>query len=309
MKIEQAKFLVTGGGGFLGRYIISGLEKKGVFRKNIFSPNSTELDLRSFVNCQKAVDGIDIVIHAAGITGDAEFHQNHPGKIFYDNLIMGTQLLEAARRSGVKKFVSIGSATEYPKDAPMPLKEADLWNGLPENIHAPYAMAKKMLLVQEQAYRSEFGFHGIHLLLTSMYGPGSKENSGPIPSFIKRISEAKKAGVDSFSIWGTGAPMRDFLYIEDAAEGILLAAERYDSPEPVNLGSGDEVSIKTVAGYIADIMGFRGRFLFDSSKPDGQSRRILDITRARQGFGFSPSISMEDGLRKTIKWYNHTISI
>jgi len=303
MNLKDKKILVTGSAGFLGKSLIRKLLERGVPEKNIFAPGSAKLDLRKRENCEKAVEGIEVVIHLAGITSGVDFHQKMPAEIFYDNLLMGVELMEAARKAGVRKFVSIGSATEYPDKTPAPFKEENIWDGIPEPTHLPYAIAKKMLLVQAQAYRKQYGFNAIHLLLTSMYGPGEREAGGPIPSIIKRAAEAKKAGASYIEVWGTGKPTRDFLYVEDAAEGILLAAERYDKPEPVNLGSGRGVSIKETAEIILKLTDLRAELRFDASKPDGQMCRILNVERAEKEFGFRASTAFEEGIKETIKYH------
>lgn len=300
MELKDKKILLTGGSGFLGAHVSATLVARGVAKENIFSPRSRELDLRKLADCEAAVKGRDLVIHAAGITGDVEFHKAHPGSIFYDNLVMGVQLMDAARRAGVKKFVTIGSATEYPSGADMPLREDELWNGPVEKNHEAYTIAKKMLLVEAQSYRKQYGFDAIHLLLTSMYGPGEKIDGGPIPSLIKRIAEAKASGTGLVTVWGTGNVTRDFLYVNDAAEGVVLAAEKYDKPEPVNLGSGREISIRELAEMIGGLMGFMGTFVFDASKPEGQARRLMDASRAEREFGFHAATDFQKGLKETI---------
>jgi len=301
------KILVTGGGGFLGRHIITKLIEHGADKEDLFAPSSKELDLRLFENCRRAVEGRELVIHAAGITGNAEFHRLHPGLIFYENAMMGIQLIEASRVQGVKKVITIGSAAEYPADAVPPFCEEGLWAGFPELLHAPYAMAKKMFAVQEAAYREEYGLASAHLLMTGMYGPGAKKDSGPIPSWIDRIAVAKRSGADSIMLWGTGKPTRDFLYVEDAAEAIVLAAEKYNDSMPVNIGSGREVSIREAAEILVRLMDFKGKLLFDPTKPDGQMCRSLDVSNAEQRFDFRAATSLESGLQKTIEWYNGQI--
>lgn len=305
--LTKKKILVTGGHGFLGGHIINKLLERGASKENISAPSFSELDLRKRENCKTAVDGKEIVIHAAGITGAAQFHKDHPAEIFYDNLIMGIELIEAARLEGVEKFVVIGSATEYPENANPPFSEKEIWNGFPEAGHAPYSIAKKALIAQARAYREQYGFLAIHLLMTGMYGPNAGDESGPIPSLIKRIKKAKSSDADSVVVWGTGKPTRDFLYVEDAADGILSAAEKYDDAEPVNIGSGSEISIEDLARIIAKIISFSGRLVFDATKPDGQARRILDVSRAERQFGFRAATKLEDGLRKTVGWYNGRI--
>lgn len=305
INLAKKKILVTGAHGFLGRHLTANLlEKRQIPKENLFLPRAEELDLRKWENCERAVKNQDIVIHLAAVTGSVEFHRLNPGKIFYDNIIMGVQLMEAARLAGAEKFVVIGSATEYPQGIPVPFKEDVLWEGYPEEIHASYSFAKKMLLVQGQAYRQQYNFNATHLLLTNVYGPGMNLEQGyVIDSLIQRIDEAKKAKRKIVEVWGTGNPTRDFLYIEDAAEGILLAAENYNKIEPVNIASGKEISIEALAGFLCHLMDFRGKIYWDTSKPDGQLRRILDISRAEKEFGFKPKTNLEDGLQKTIKWY------
>jgi GDP-L-fucose synthase len=304
MDLINQKILIAGGNGFLGGYIVNALLGRGVKKENIFIPNSGEVDLRIFENCLKATEGMDIVIHAAALTGSALYHKEHPGEIFYSNLIMGVQLVEAARRQGVKKIITIGSATEYPEYAPIPFKEEYLWDGFPEMLHAPYAMAKKMLIIQGLAYNDEYGFNAIHLIMTNMYGPKAKMDSGPIPSLIQRIAVAKEKGEHNVVVWGTGTPTRDFLYVEDAAEGIVLAIEKYDKPLPINLGSGKETSLRDLVKKIAALMEFDGELVFDPIKPDGQMRRALDISLARREFGFNSKTDLSTGLQRTIQWYN-----
>ena len=300
MDWREKKILVTGAAGFLGNHIVAYLKKRGIDESNILTPRSAEYDLRKRADCERAVAGRDLVIHAAGITGNAEFHKAHPADIFYENLTMGVELMEAARKAGVKKFVTIGSATEYPNNAPLPFKEENLWIGPVESMHAPYTVAKKMLLAQGQAYRAQYQWNAIHLLLTNMYGPGEKKDGGPIPSLIVRTAQAKVSNEATITVWGTGRATRDFLYVEDAAEAIVLAAEKYDGGEPVNIGSGYEISIREVAESIASEMQFKGRLEFDATKPEGLPRRMLDVSRAEREFGFRAATSFKEGLRKTI---------
>ena len=303
---QNKKILVTGADGFLGKHLINNLlKKRRVSPNNLFLPKAEDLDLRNWENCKKAVHGRDIVIHLAAVTGGIEFHKLNPGRIFYDNIIMGIQLMEAARQEKVGKFVVAGSATEYPADLASPLKEDELWQGYPQETHAPYGLAKKILLVQAMAYRRQYNFSAIHLLLTNVYGPGMdfENNSYVIPALIKKIRNAKKTGKKFINVWGTGKPKRDFLYVEDAAEGILLAAEKYNKSEPVNLGSGKDVSINELTKIICGLMNFRGRIKFDRSKPSGQTRRLLDISRAEKELGFSPKTDFRAGLIKTVNAY------
>lgn len=305
MNLADKKILVTGGAGFFGGHVLKKLRERGVPETQIFAPRLAEMDLRARGNCERAVKGIDVVIHLAGLSRGIDFHQKKPAEIFYDNLVMGVELMEAARKAGVQKFVTIGSAKEYPVAAPIPFREENIWEGLPGQSHLSYAIAKKMLLVQAQAYRKQYGFHAIHMLLTSMYGPGEYKDGGPIPAIITRVAEAKQSGADHIAVWGTGKPTRDFLYVEDAAEGILLAAERYDKPEPVNLGSGREISVKEIAETIMRLMDFKAEIRFDISKSDGQMRSILDTSRAEEEFGFKAVTPFEEGVKKSIQYHGY----
>ncbi|MBI2048839.1 MAG: NAD-dependent epimerase/dehydratase family protein [Candidatus Liptonbacteria bacterium] len=305
MNLVDKKILVTGGSGFFGRHIVDCLIARGVPEGNIFAPRMKEFDLRRKEDCESAVKSIDVVIHLAGITGNAEFHKNHPAEVFYDNLMMGVELMDAARRAGVQKFITIGSVTEYPEKARLPFHEEDLWIGAVEPIHAPYTVAKKMLLVEAQAYRKQYGFNAVHILLTNMYGPGEHSDGGPVPEMICKIGEAKKAGKDFIEGWGTGKPTRDFLYVKDAAEGVLLVAEKYDDPRPINLGSGFEVSMKEIGATIAELMDFRGEIRWDAAKPDGQTRRVLDAGRIERELGFRATTDFKTGLKETIKYHGY----
>lgn len=304
---QSKKVLVTGSSGFLGKHLVKNLlEKRRVAKENLFLPAAKEFDLRKWENCQKAAKGQDVIIHLAAITGGIELHRLNPASIFYDNIIMGLQLMEAARQEKVEKFVTIGSATEYPENLASPLKEDKLWEGYPQEIHAPYALAKKILLVQGRAYYKQYDFNAIHLLLTNIYGPGMNfgDNSYVIPSLIKRIKDSKKIGCKFIDVWGNGKPRRDFLYVEDAVEGILLAAEKYNKPDPVNLGSGRDISIRELADILCKIMDFKGKVRWDTSKPSGQMRRLLDMGLAKKEIGFKPKTGIKSGLFKTIKSYN-----
>lgn len=308
MDLAKQKILVTGGEGFVGNFLVKKLMASGVPEGNITVPRLSECDLRFYDNCEKAVAYQDLVIHLAAVTGGIEFHKTHPGNIFYDNLIMGVHLMESARRAGVKKFVGIGSATEYPANAPLPYREESLWEGLPDLVHIPYSMAKLMLLVQGQAYRTQYGFTAIHLMPNNMFGPGERFESGfVIPSIVKKIMEAEAAGNNFITVWGTGQARRQFLYVEDAAHAIVLATEKYEKPEPVNIGSHEEISIRDLIFAIARLMNFRGEIRWDETKPDGQLRRTLDTSRAEREFGFSAKTSIEEGLRKTIDWHLKTM--
>jgi len=306
MQLENKKIVVTGGAGFLGSFVTAKLRERGVQEKDLLIPRSSEYDFRRMEDCKRAVEGADIIIHLAAKVGGIGFNREHPGELFYDNITMGTQLMEAARLAGVKKFVAVGTICAYPKFTPVPFKEDDLWGGYPEETNAPYGLAKKMLLVQAQAYRAEYGFNSIYLLPVNLYGPRDNfkpESSHVIPALIKKVHDAKTAGADHIDVWGTGSATREFLYVEDAAEGIVLAAEKYDKEHPVNLGSGMEISIKDLITTICRLMDFKGELRWDTTKPDGQPRRMLDVSRAEQEFGFKAKTSFEDGLRKTIEWY------
>ncbi len=303
---KAKKILVTGGHGFLGSYIVQKLIGCGAPQGNISVPRSADVDLRKLDNCEKAVAGQDVVIHLAALVGGIGANRERPGEFFYDNLMMGVQLMDAARRAGVKKFTALGTICAYPKFTPVPFKEDDLWNGYPEETNAPYGLAKKMLLVQAQAYRAQYGFDAIYLLPVNLYGPGDNfdpKSSHVIPALIKKVYEAKKAGVPFIEVWGTGKASREFLYVEDAAEAIVLATEKYDKPEPVNIGAGMEITIKDLTELICRLMDYKGEVRWDPSKPDGQPRRMLDVSRAEKEFGFRAKMNFEEGLKKTIEWY------
>jgi GDP-L-fucose synthase len=303
---SQKRVTITGGSGFVGSVVTEKLIQRGVLRKDVRIPRSREADLRRWDNCLKAVEGVDIVIHLAARVGGIGLNRSKPAELFYDNAMMGLQLLEAARQSGVKKFVAIGTICAYPKFTPVPFKEEDLWNGYPEETNAPYGLAKKILLVQSQAYRQQYGFNSIYLLPVNLYGPKDNfdlETSHVIPAMIRKCVEAVESNKDEIALWGTGNATREFLYVEDAAEGMLLASEHYSKSEPVNLGAGFEISIKDLARIIVKLTGFKGKIVWDSSKPDGQPRRCLDTTRAETEFGFKAKVSLEEGLQRTIDWY------
>ncbi|MDE1970797.1 MAG: GDP-L-fucose synthase [Patescibacteria group bacterium] len=306
MQLENKKILVTGGAGFLGSFVVERLLARGISKDRIVVPRSSEYDFRTMEACTRAMDGAGTVIHLAAKVGGIGFNREHPGELFYDNIMIGTQLMEAARNAGVEKFVAVGTICAYPKFAPVPFKEEDLWNGYPEETNAPYGLAKKMLLVQAQAYRQQYGFNTIYLLPVNLYGPRDNfnpESSHVIPALIKKVYDAKTANADHIDVWGTGSATREFLYVEDAAEGIVRAAESYNSHEPVNLGSGMEISIKDLITKICALMDFRGELRWDTTKPDGQPRRMLDVSRAEQGFGFKAQTGFDEGLRRTIEWY------
>lgn len=304
--IKNKKILVTGGNGFLGRNVVKKLLLRNVARENIFIPDIKDFDLRKEKDCNKVVKGIDVVIHLAANVGGIGYNQLNPGSLFYDNIMMGTLLMEEARKANVKKFVGIGTVCAYPKFTPVPFREEDLWNGYPEETNAPYGLAKKMLLVQSQSYRKQYGFNSIFLLPVNLYGPGDNfdpKNSHVIPALIKKIYEAKQKKHKKVVVWGTGKPTREFLFVEDAAEAIVLATEKYNKPEAINLGSSFEISIAELTKLISKIIDFKGMIVFDKTKPDGQPRRKLDTSKAKSLFGFESSINFEDGLKQTINWY------
>lgn len=307
MKFWEGKtVLVTGGAGFLGSRVVHYLKEAGVAPVNIRVTRSRDLDLRSWESCVRAVEGVDIVIHLAATVGGIGYNMENPGSLFYDNAIMGIQLMEAARQAEVGKFVAIGTICAYPKFTPVPFKEEDLWNGYPEETNAPYGLAKKMLLVQAQAYRQQYGFDAIYLLPVNLYGPGDNfkpESSHVIPALIKKFTDAMRNGSDTVEVWGTGNASREFLYVDDAARGIVLAAEQFEKGDPVNLGSGMEITIRDLVDMIAEITGFTGKIVWDTSKPDGQPKRCLDVSRARDEFGFEAQVGFPEGLKRTVEWY------
>jgi GDP-L-fucose synthase len=304
--IKNARVLLTGGHGFLGERVYAELIGAGAREKNIFRPRSRELDLRLKQNCEKAVRGKDLVIHLAANVGGIGYNFKHPGWLFYDNAIMGINLIEVARAAKVKKFVQVGTVCAYPKFTPVPFREENLWNGYPEETNAPYGLAKKMLLVQLQAYRQEYGFNGIYLLPVNLYGPGDNFNpdsSHVIPALIKKFADAISQHKQAVVVWGTGKPSREFLYVDDAARGIVLATLKYDKPEPVNLGSGFEIKIKDLVALVAKLTDFKGKIVWDKTKPDGQPRRRLDVSKAKKEFGFQAVVDFKTGLKETIEWY------
>lgn len=305
---KDKKILVTGGRGFLGSHLVKLIDKKSP--RKIFIPDSKKDDLRIRENCQKVVKNIDVVIHLAGNVGGIGYNLENPGSLFFDNTIMGIQLMEEARKAGVKKFVAIGTICAYPKFTPVPFREEYLWQGYPEETNAPYGLAKKMLLVQAQAYRKQYDFNAIYLLPVNLYGPNDNFNpeiSHVIPALIKKFVEAKRNNSESIEVWGTGTPTREFLYVEDAAFGIMLATEKYNKSDPVNLGSGHEISIKALVKLISKFVGFKGSIIYNRNKPDGQPRRLLNIEKAKKEFGFKSKTQFEIGLNKTIKWYLNEI--
>ena len=305
---DNKKVLVTGGAGFLGSSIVAKLTERGVREKNIRIPRSKDMDLRKWESCVKAVKGVNVVIHLAASVGGIGYNQAYPAVLFYDNAIMGLQMMEAARQEGTDKFIAVGTVCAYPKFTPVPFKEEDLWSGYPEETNAPYGLAKKMMLVQSQAYRRQYGFNSIFLLPVNLYGPGDNFDLGSshvIPALIKKFAEATVNNIKEVEVWGTGEISREFLYVEDAARGVILAAERYDKPAPVNIGAGLEIKIKDLVKMIAELTGYSGEIRWDTSKPDGQPRRCLDTSRAKMEFGFEANTDFKEGLKNTINWYKN----
>jgi GDP-L-fucose synthase len=304
---DRKTILVTGGAGFLGSFVVEKLIKEqGMDPQRVIISRSSDCDLRRWENCTKVTKEVDLVIHLAGRVGGIGFNRDNPGTLFYDNALMGIQLMEAARINGIEKFVAVGTICAYPKFTPVPFREEDLWSGYPEETNAPYGLAKKMLLVQAQAYRQQYGFNAIYLLPVNLYGPGDNfdpNSSHVIPALIKKCCDAIKRGDKEIVVWGTGKATREFLYVEDAAKGIILAAEKYNKSDPVNLGAGFEISIKDLVKLIAKLTGFRGKIIWDKTKPDGQPRRCLDTSRAKKEFGFVAKTTFEEGLRETVEWY------
>jgi GDP-L-fucose synthase len=303
------RVVVTGGRGFLGSRVMAMVREKAPAFLTTFG--SADYDLRDQAAVRQMYTRYrpNVVIHVAGITGGIVTSRDNPGRFFYDNAIMGIEMMEQARRHGVEKYVQIGSVCAYPKYAPVPMREDDLWAGYPEETNGPYGISKKVLLVQAQAYRQQYGLNSIHLLLANLYGPGDHfdETAHVIPALIQRCLKAKREGAQSIEVWGTGKASREFLYVDDAARAIVLATERYDDGAPVNIGSSHEVTIRELVETIVQLTGYPGALIWDASKPDGQPRRKLDVERAKKAFGFVSSISLEDGLRQTIDWYTATV--
>ena len=307
---QAQRVVVTGGAGFLGSYVVERLRARGAVE--VMVPRSREFDLVREADVERLYRETHptLLIHLAAIVGGIGANQRHPAEFFYKNLMMGAYLMEQGRRSGVGKFVAVGTVCSYPKHTPVPFRESDFWNGYPEETNAPYGLAKKMLAVQAQAYRAEYGFNAINPILANLYGPGDNVDpatSHVIPALIRKCLEAKRAGAAEIEVWGSGTATREFLYVEDAAEAVCLAAERHDDPEPVNVGSGSEVSIKNLVDLVKDATGYVGGIRWDASKPDGQPRRSLDTSKAARAFGFSATTPLAAGLARTVQWYRTRI--
>lgn len=306
MDLARKRIVVTGGSGFLGRHVVARLRAAGCDK--VFVPRSADFDLTSEVDVRRLyrTQRPEVVLHLAALVGGIAANKKRPGTFAFKNLIMGAHLIEQARLASVERFLMVGTICSYPKFTPVPFRESDLWNGYPEETNAPYGIAKKMLIVQLQAYRQEFDFHGLNVLLVNLYGPGDNfdlETSHVIPALIRKFVEAKERGDRSVTVWGTGQPTREFLYVDDAARALLLALKRHDQPEPVNIGSGQEISIADLARLVAQKVGYEGEIRFDPSRPDGQPRRCLDVSQARELFGFQAEVTLGDGLERTIAWF------
>ncbi|TMV53047.1 GDP-L-fucose synthase [Paenibacillus mesophilus] len=311
MELADKSIVVTGGAGFLGKHVVNELRRLGCERVHV--PRSKQYDLRQEQHIVRMLDDFrpDVVFHLAAVVGGIGANEKNPGSFFYDNLVMGAHLIEHSRRKGIRKMVAIGTICSYPKFAPVPFSEADLWNGYPEETNAPYGLAKKMMLVQSQAYRKQYGFNSIFLLPVNLYGPGDNfdlETSHVIPAIIRKCEEAKRRGEPSITLWGDGTPTREFLYAEDAAEGIVRAAALYDGSDPVNLGSGQEIRIRELAETIRELVGYEGEIVWDTGRPNGQPRRKLDVRLAKERFGFEARTDMRTGLERTIQWYKEEYS-
>jgi GDP-L-fucose synthase len=306
LELSNKKILVTGGAGFLGQQVVSQLIAAGASPDRITIPRSKDYDLCVMANCQEVVKNQDIIIHLAAHVGGIGLNQQKPAELFYDNLMMGTQLIHAAYQAQIEKFVCVGTICAYPKFTPVPFKEEDLWNGYPEETNAPYGVAKKALLVQLQAYRQQYGFNGIYVLPVNLYGPADNfdtSSSHVIPALIRKVHEAQQRNDKTLPVWGDGSPSREFIYAADAAQGIVLATTKFDSPEPVNLGTNFEITIKDLIELICELMEFKGQIVWETDKPNGQPRRCLDTQKAKEYFGFQATTTLRDGLKQTIEWY------
>lgn len=306
INLKKSRILLTGARGFLGQHVYNQLLEKGVPARHIEKPDSKELDLRIPENCRYAVKGQDVVIHLAANFDGIKYNLEHAAEVFYDNAVMGVHLIEQSRRAGVKKIVIAGTVSSYPANASIPFKEDEFWDGLPEAGNAAYGLAKKMLAAQIVAYQLQYKFAGVQLLLANMYGPQDEfdlAHANVVASLIRKFIEAKENGTKEIVMWGGGKATREFLYVEDAAEAVILAAEKYSDPQPVNIGSGREDKIKTLAETIMKLTGYKGKLVWDKTKPEGALRRVSDVSRAKKGFGFSAKTSLKDGLKKTIDWY------
>ncbi|MEM9244447.1 MAG: GDP-L-fucose synthase [Cyanobacteria bacterium P01_F01_bin.153] len=306
MDLSNKKIVVTGGAGFLGKAVVAQLLAAGATEENILVPRSREYDLTTMDACQRVVQGQDVIVHLAAHVGGIGLNREKPAELFYDNLMMGAQLIEAAHQSGVEKFVCVGTICAYPKFTPVPFKEEDIWDGYPEETNAPYGVAKKALLVQLQSYRDQYDFNGVYLLPVNLYGPEDNFNpasSHVIPALIRKVYEAQQRGDATIPVWGDGSPTREFLFSEDAARGIVMATQSFESSEPINLGTGYEISIKDLVELICKLMGYEGELVWQTDKPNGQPRRCLDTQKAKEKFGFEAKVSFEEGLKRTIDWY------
>ncbi|HEY9809945.1 MAG TPA: GDP-L-fucose synthase [Halomicronema sp.] len=306
LSLKDKRIVVTGGAGFLGRKVIEFLTKEGANLENITVVRSRDYDLREMENCKKVVQNQDIIIHLAAHVGGIGLNLQKPAELFYDNLMMGTQLIHAAYQTGIEKFVCVGTICAYPKFTPVPFKEDDIWNGYPEETNAPYGIAKKALLVQLQSYRQQYNFNGVYLLPVNLYGPEDNfdpSSSHVIPALIRKVHEAQQRGDKQLPVWGDGSPSREFLYVDDAARGIVMATQKYNESEPVNLGTGYEITIRNLIELICELMGYDGELVWETDKPNGQPRRCLDTERAKKSFGFTAAVEFKEGLKNTIDWY------
>lgn len=310
--LTDKRILLTGGAGFVGVHVTKILLAKGINKKQIIIPRSIKYDLRDMDVCMKITKNIDVIIHLAGSVGGIGYNQKNPGSLFYNNITMGVNLIESARVNKAKKFVCIGTICVYPKHTPVPFKEENIWNGYPEETNAPYGIAKKALLVMLQAYRQQYKFNGIYLLPVNMYGPGDNfdpKSSHVIPALIKKIHEAKKHNKKEVVVWGDGSASREFLYIDDAAKAIVHATEKFNKPNPINIGAGFEITIKDLVTKLTKLMEYKGNIVWDTRKPNGQPRRYLDVSQATKHFGFTAKVNFDEGLKKTVEWYHAKHSI